>query len=122
MSAESVLAEGHVEQGGNGCVSLFWAAGVFQRIGRWAQWNDGVPDLADVVVFTGVWIALIIALSHISDICPVEIEDVSEVIDGTMSELLEVEGVHFFCSDGCERSCQSDRFFCVSRREIRRFC
>ena len=25
----SVLAESHVDQGGNGCVSVFWAAGVF---------------------------------------------------------------------------------------------
>ena len=33
----SVSAKCHVDQGGNGCVSTFWAAEVFQRFGRWAQ-------------------------------------------------------------------------------------
>ena len=42
----------------------------------------------------GFGIRTIIALCNISGICPVEIEDVSEIVDGTMSELLEVEGAH----------------------------
>ena len=39
---------------------------------------------------------MIIALCHISGICPVKIEDVSEIVDGTLSEFLEVEGAHPF--------------------------
>ena len=37
---------------------------------------------------------MIIALCLISRICPVEIEDVSEIVDGTVCELFEVEGAH----------------------------
>ena len=70
----------------------------------------------------GFKIGMIIALCHISGICPVEIEDVSEIVDGTMSELLEVEGAHPVWSDGCGRFGQLDRFFCVGRRERWRFC
>ena len=44
---------------------------------------------------------MIIALRHISGICPVEIEDVSEIVDGTLSEFLEVECAHPVWSDGC---------------------
>ena len=57
---------------------------------------------------------MIIALCHISGICAVEIEDVSEIADGTLSEFLEVEGAHPVWCDGCGRFGQSDRFFCVS--------
>ena len=42
----------------------------------------------------GFRIGMIIALRHISGICPVDIGDVSEIVDGTMSDLLEVEGAH----------------------------
>ena len=65
-----------------------------------------------------------------SGICPVEIDDVSEIVDGTISEIvdgtiseiLEAERAHPVWSDGCGRFSQSDRFFCVSRRECRRYC
>ena len=46
-----------------------------------------------------------------------QIEDVGEIVVGTLSELLEVEGVHLVWSDGCGRFGHSDRFFCVGRRE-----
>ena len=62
---------------------------------------------------------MIIALCHNSGMCPVEIEDVSEIVDDTMSEFLEVEGAHPVWHDGCGRS---DRFFCGGRRERRRAC
>ena len=62
---------------------------------------------------------MIIALCHISGICSVEIEDVSEIVDG---EFLEVEGAHPVWPDGCGRFDQSDHFFCVGRRERRRSC
>ena len=65
---------------------------------------------------------MIIALCHFSGICPVEIEDVSEIVDGTLSEFLGVDGTHPVRSDGCVRFGQSDRFFCVGRREWRRSC
>ena len=65
----------------------------------------------------GVRIGMIIALCHILGICPVEIEDVSEIVDGTLSELLEVEGAHPICCDGCRRFVQSDRFFVSAGRK-----
>ena len=40
-----------------------------------------------------------------------QIEDVSEIDDGTMSEFLEVEGAHPVWSDSCGRLGQLDRFF-----------
>ena len=46
---------------------------------------------------------MIIALCHISVICPVEIEDVRETVDDTMNDLLVVEGVHPVWYDGCGR-------------------
>ena len=46
-------------------------------------------------------IGMIICLCHISGICPVEIEDVSEIVDGILSEFLEVEGDHPVWPDGC---------------------
>ena len=64
-------------------------------------------------------IGMIIALCHISGIYPVEIEDVSEIVYGTMSERLVVEGAHTVWSDGCGRLDQFDRNFCVGRRERR---
>ena len=45
---------------------------------------------------------MIIALCLILGICPVKIEDVSEIVDSTMSEPLEVEGTHPDWSDICE--------------------
>ena len=41
-------------------------------------------------------VGMIIALCHISGICPVEIGDVSEIVDGTLSKFLEVESAHPF--------------------------
>ena len=49
----SVSPESHVEQGGKGCVSVLWAADLFQRFGRWAQQTNFAPVLADVVVLAG---------------------------------------------------------------------
>ena len=46
-----------------------------------------------------------------------QIEDVSEIADGTMSGFHEVEGSHLVWSDGSGRFGQSDRFFCDGRRE-----
>ena len=51
-----------------------------------------------------------------SDISPVEIDDASEIDDGTMIELLDVEGAHPVWSDGCGRLGQSDRFLCEGWR------
>ena len=72
----------------------------------------------------GLRIGMIIALCHISGICPVEIDrlmmlidDVSEIVDGTLSEFREAEGAHPVWSDGCGRLCKSDRFFCAGMRE-----
>ena len=65
---------------------------------------------------------MIIALCHISAICPVEIEDVSEIVDGTLSKFLEVDGAHPVWPDGSGRFGQSDRILCVGRREKRRSC
>ena len=31
------FGQSHIEQGGKGCVSVFWAAGGFQCFCRWAQ-------------------------------------------------------------------------------------
>ena len=70
----------------------------------------------------GIRIGMIIALCHISGICPVEIDDVSKIVDGTLSEFLEVEGARPVWPDGCGRFVQLDRFFCVGRRERRRSC
>ena len=44
----------------------------------------------------------------------------SEIVDGTMNELPEVEGGHPVWSDDCGRYGQSDRLHCVGRRERRR--
>ena len=44
----------------------------------------------------GFRIGMIITLCHISGICPVEIEDVREKVDGAMSERLEVKGARPF--------------------------
>ena len=71
---------------------------------------------------SGFRIGMIIALCHISGICPVEIEDVSRIVDGTMSELLDVEGAHPIWSGGCGRFGQLDRYFCVSWHERRCSC
>ena len=46
-------------------------------------------------------------------------EDVSEIVDGTMSELREVEGTDPVWSDVCGRFGQSDLFHCVGRHERR---
>ena len=39
-----------------------------------------MPVLANVVVFAGFRIGMIIALCHISGLCLVQIEDVSEIV------------------------------------------
>ena len=46
---------------------------------------------------------MIIVLHHISGICPVKIEDVSEILDGTLSEFLELEFAHRVWSDGYQK-------------------
>ena len=58
--------EGHVEQGGKGCVSVFLAAGHSRLIGR-----QFLPMLLSL---PGFRIGMIIALCYISGICPVEID------------------------------------------------
>ena len=88
------------------------AAGHSRLIGR-----QFLPMLLSL---PGFRIGIIITLCHITGICPVEIEDVSLIVDSTMSELVEVEGAHLVWSDGCGRFGQSDRFFCVGRRERQR--
>ena len=80
----------------------------------------GCQFLPMLLSLLGFRIGMIIALCHISGICLVEIDDVSEIVHGTMSELLEVEGAHPVWSDVCGRFGQSDCFFCVSRHE--RWC
>ena len=70
----NVSAEGHVEQGEEGCVSVFWLLEFFQRFGRWAQWTNLAPVLAEVVVLAGSEDRMIIALCHISGISPVEMD------------------------------------------------
>ena len=69
----SVSAESHVEQGGKGCVSIFcsssssdMAAGYSRLIGR--QFLPMFQSLS------GFRIGMIIALRHISVICPVVID------------------------------------------------
>ena len=59
--------------------------------------------LSMLLSLPGFRIGMIIALCHISSICPVEIEDVSEMVDGTSSEFLEVDGAHPVWSDGSGR-------------------
>ena len=86
---------------------------------RRLNWRQFLPMLLSL---PGFRIGTIIALCHISGICPVEIDDVGEIVDGTLSEFLEVEGAHPVWPDGCGRFGQSDRFFCVGRRERRRSC
>ena len=61
-----------------------------------------MPVLADVVL-VGFWDQDVIAFCHISVICPIEIEDVSVIVEGTVSEFPEVEGAHPVWSDGCGR-------------------
>ena len=67
-------------------VSSVLAAGHNRLMGRLF-----LPILSSL---SGFRIGMIIALCHISGNCPVEIDDVSEIVDGTMSELLEVETAH----------------------------
>ena len=42
-----------LSRGGDGCVSVFLAAGFFLRFGRCAQQTNEAPVLADVVVIAG---------------------------------------------------------------------
>ena len=117
----SVSAESHVELGGYGCVSILGsssftsvlAAGHSRLIGR-----QFLPMLSSI---PGFCIGMIIALCHISGICPVEIDRL-KIVDGTLSEFLEAEGADPVWSDGCGRFGQSDSFFCVGRRDGRRSC
>ena len=92
----------------------FLAAGLSRLIGR--------QFLPMLLSFLDFGIGMTIALCHISGICPVVIEDVSEIFYGTMSKLPDVEGAHPVWFDGCGRFRQSDRFLCVGRRERRRSC
>ena len=79
-----------------------------------ADWNSRL-----ILPILPSWpgLTMIIASFHISDICPIKIEDVSEIIDGTMSGLLEVEGAHPVWSDVCGQFGLPDEIFCVARRE-----
>ena len=92
----------------------------FRRFGRWAQLTDGVTVIADVIILAGFldrgdyrFVPYFIR--------PVGIED-SEIVAGTMCELLVVDGAYPVWSDGCGQFGQSDRFFCVGMRERRRSC
>ena len=67
-------------------------------------------------------IGMIFALCNISCICLVDIEDASEIVDGTLSEFLEVEDANPVWPDGLGQFGQSDCFSCVDRRERRRSC
>ena len=100
----------------------------FLRFGRWTQWSNFAPALADVFDLV-LRIRMIIALCHISCLhiyisvlLRFMIDDVSEIADGTMSEFSEVEGAHPVWSDDSGRLGQSDRFPCVGGRERRRSC
>ena len=66
MSISSVLAGGHSRLIGH----------------QFLPWLLSLP---------GYRIGMINALCHITGICPVEIDNVSEIVDGTMSKFLEVE-------------------------------
>ena len=94
--------------------SSVMSAGHSRLIGR--QFLPMLPSLP------GIMIGIIIALCHNTGICLVEIGDVSEIVDGSMSELFEVEGAHPAGFDGCGRFGQSDRFVCDGRRKRRRSC
>ena len=71
----SVSVESHVEQGGMGCVSVFWAAGFILVF-----WPQGTVDKLVARSFRCCrpsrffWIGMIIALCHNSGICPFEID------------------------------------------------
>ena len=71
--------------------SSIFAAGHSRLIGR-----QFLPKLLSSPVFR---IGMIIALCHISGICPVEI-DILKIVDGTLNEFLEVECAHPVWSDG----------------------
>ena len=90
------------------------AAGYSRLIGR--------QFLLMLLSLPGFGIGMIIALCHVSAMCPVEIEDVSEIFDGIVSGLIWVEDTHPVWSVGCGRFGQSNRIFCVGRRERRRSC
>ena len=77
----SVLTESHVEQGGNGCVSVFLAAAVCQRLAAGHSSLIGRQFLLMLLSLPAFRIGMIITLCHISGICPVEVEDVSEIVD-----------------------------------------
>ena len=82
----------------------------FQRFGSWA---DGAPVLADVVVLAELWdrndYRFVPYFRYLS-IWEWQIEDVSSIVNGTMSEHLVVEGAHPARSDRCGRFGQWDRF------------
>ena len=98
------------------CVSILGSRSFSSVLAAGHSRLNGLQFLPMLLSLLGFGIGVIIALCHISGICPVEI------VDGAMSELLEVEGAHPVWSDGCARVGQSDRFFCVVRRERRRSC
>ena len=62
-------------------------------------------ELLSMAVLTASWwIRTIINLCHISGICP--IEDVSEIVDGTLSKFLQVEDAVDYLDNGSLPLCR----------------
>ena len=81
------------------CVSILGSRSFSSVFAAWHSRVIGRQFLPMLLSLPGFRIGMIIALCHTSGICPVEIEDVNEIADGTMSELPEVMGVHPIRSD-----------------------
>ena len=83
------------------CVSILGSRSFTSVLAAGHSRLMGRQFLPTLLSLPGFRIGMIVALCHISGICPVEIEDVSEMVDGTLSEFVEVEGVHPVWPDGC---------------------
>ena len=102
-----------------------WQHEFFQRFGRWAQETNGTLVLAHVDVLDEFCdrddYRFVPYFGYLSSL-EWQIEDVGEIVDGTMSKLLEVEVAHPVWPDGYGQFGQSDRFFCVGKRERQSSC
>ena len=121
----SVSAKSHVVQGGKGCASVFWAAGVFPPFWPLGTVHWWAPFLPDDVVLAGYLdrddCHIVLFFRYVPN-WDWQIKGVSETVYCTLREVQEVEGFHPVWSDGCGRFSQSDRFLYVDRRERRRSC
>ena len=70
----SVSTESHVEQGGKACVSIFGSRSFFSVLASGHSRLIGCQFVPMLLSLPGVRIGMIMALYHMSGICPVEID------------------------------------------------